>query len=293
MALAGTVLLLGFQSRSCAYWRTVSSSDSARARLPCTTNDLSTRRLPAGRGRPLRDSPRAHRLGRLQRPAARKHREPAQQGALGLGRAGRSSSRSAHARSGGAATPSGCRLSAGETGRQALGDLLHRKGTHARRRELDRQRDPVQVRRFRPRPVAFCRDAKCRLRRDARSLNRRTDSYCINVSGVIVWRGRGRGAPGRIRRLARRAAARGSMRGSQMWTRFQQRSQVGRTPARDARNCRESRSRRSLQQPHQCLDDRPPGFLLHTEHRRDCLRNQLRVGERPAPRTTRRLDTRQ
>ncbi len=58
-------------------------------------------------------------LGRVQRPAAGKDGQPAQQGLLGRRRAGRSSSRSAPAASAGAAGPCSIRRSAGGSARRA------------------------------------------------------------------------------------------------------------------------------------------------------------------------------
>ena len=101
---------------------------------------------------------------------------------------------------------------------QALGDLLDRQRAHARRGELDRERNavepPADVRRLPARSASVTRSAGCAA--VARSTNRRTAANRVSASGVNAP------ARARARRAAaadtssrpRRAAARGSTRGS-------------------------------------------------------------------------------
>ena len=141
-----------------AYCRTVSSSRYASSpSWSSTTSDFSTS-ARGGRGRRV---PR-DRLGRLQGPAAGEHREPAQQHALRLGQQVMAP---VDQRPQGLLTGQRGATAAGEQPETVVepgGDLLHGQHADPRRRQLDRQRDPVE-------PVEIC-DGWPHIRGSPRSL---------------------------------------------------------------------------------------------------------------------------
>ena len=113
--------------------------------------------------RPRRRRPRAaDRLGRLQRAAAHEDGQPAEQRLLGRRPAGRSSRRWRRAGSAGARAGRARRRSAAAARRsRRASSASRREHLMPRRRQLDRQRQPVQPRgRSRPRPARSRRSAR-------------------------------------------------------------------------------------------------------------------------------------
>ena len=128
------------------------------------TSDLSPA-APAGPApsAPRSPSPAHDRLGRLQRPAAGEDRQPAQQHPLRLGQQVVAPVDRRPQRLLARQRPSGCRRSAGGSGRPAGRRSARPTAPQPRRRQLDRQRDAVQPPAdLAPRPARSSRSARSR-----------------------------------------------------------------------------------------------------------------------------------